>query len=72
MLATKLGGTQNNRVFAFFDIKTPRRVAEARFIEAKEKKKVEKKAKDAKAKVSTTPWGASTTGALGKEKEEEW
>ena len=38
LLSDKLGGTRNNRVFAFFEIKDPRRVAKAQLIEADEKK----------------------------------
>ena len=39
LLKDKLGGTRNNWVFSFFDIKDPRCIAKARLIKADEKKK---------------------------------
>ena len=39
LLQSRLGGTRNNRVFAFFEIEPPRRAADARVAEAEEKKK---------------------------------
>ena len=50
LLAAKLGGTQKNRVLAFFGIKAPGRATEARLIEAKEKKKAKAKANKEAAK----------------------
>jgi hypothetical protein len=62
-------------VFAFFGIKASRCAAEARLIEAEEKKKAKAKAKEAvegkankTAKESAVPRGANTTGALKKKK----
>ena len=75
LLSDKFGGTRNNRVFAFFEIKAPWRVTEARLIEADEKKKAKAKAVGAAegkakkvAKEATTPRGGKTTGALEKKK----
>ena len=74
-----MGGTRNNRVFAFFDIKAPRRVAEGRLVEADEKKKA--KAEDAGAagvkakRVSrevAALRGGKTSGALDKKKTKGW
>ena len=62
-------------MFAFFGIKASRCAAEARLIEAEEKKKAKAKAKEAvegkakkMAKESAAPRGANTTGALEKKK----
>ena len=76
LLSDKLGSTRNNRVFAFFEIKAPWCVAEARLIEADEKKKAKAKAVWAAkgkakkvAKEATAPRGGKTTGALEKKKQ---
>ena len=73
LLSDKFGGTRNNRVFAFFEIKAPWRVTEARLIEADEKKKAKAKAVGAAegkakkvAKEAAAPRGGKTTGALDK------
>jgi hypothetical protein len=75
LLSDKLGGTRNNQVFAFFEIKAPRCVADAKLIKANEKKKAKAKVKGAakgKAKKVTkeapTPRGGKTADALEKKK----
>ena len=40
LLETKLGGTRNNRLFAFFGIETPRRAAEARLKERRRRRAI--------------------------------
>jgi hypothetical protein len=60
LLVAKLGGTRNNRVSTFSDIKDLHHGSEAWLIVADEKKK--------KAKVSTARRGARTTSTLEKKK----
>jgi hypothetical protein len=74
LLSDKLGGTRNNRVFAFFEFKVPPRVVKARLIEADEKKAKAEAAGEAGgkakkvAKEAAAPRGGKTTGALEKKK----
>ena len=71
LLKAKLGGTRSNRVFAFFGVEAPQRVAKAQLIEAEGKKKMKAeaagvaggKAKRVSKEVAAAR-GGKTTGAL--------
>jgi hypothetical protein len=70
LLESKLGGTRNNRVFAFFGTEAPRHVADARLAGAEGKKKTKGEPTGvAGGKPKKTSKGSgSTTGALEKKK----
>jgi len=68
LLESRLGGTRNNRVFAFFEIKAPQRAADARLAEAEEKKMAKVEPSGATGGKSKKSKGGSSTGALEKKK----
>ena len=69
LLESRLGGTRNNRVFIFFEIEAPQRVADTRLAEAEEKKKAKgEPSVAAGGKRKKTSKGGGSTGALEKKK----
>jgi len=68
LIESKLGGTRNNRVFAFFGIEVPRRAAEARLAGAEGKKKAKGEPSGVTEGKCKTK-GGSSTGALEKRKQ---
>ena len=69
LLESRLGGTWNNRVFAFFGIEAPQCATDARLAEAKEKKKAKVEPSGAVgSKRKKTSKGGGNTGALEKKK----
>ena len=71
LLESRLGGTWNNRVFAFFYIEAPQRAADARLAEAEEKKKAKVEPSGAARGKRKKSKGGSSTGALEKKKMQE-
>ena len=73
LLQSRLGGTRNNRVFAFFETEAPRRAADAWLAEAEEKKKAKVEPSGAAGgKRKTTSKGIGSTGALERKKTQDW
>ena len=73
LLESRLGGTRNNRVFAFFEIEAPRRAADVRLAEAEEKKKAKVDPSGAAGgKRKTASKGIGSTGALERKKTQDW
>ena len=68
LLESRLGGTWNNRVFAFFYIEAPQRAADARLAEAEEKKKAKVEPSGAAGGKQKKSKGSSSTGTLEKKK----
>ena len=69
LLESRLGGTRNNRVFAFFEIEAPQRVADARLAEVDEKKKAKVDPSGAAgSKRKKASKGIGNTGTLEKKK----
>jgi hypothetical protein len=69
LLESRLGGTRNNQVFAFFEIEAPWRVADARLTEAEEKKKAKVEPPGAAGgKRKTASKGSGSAGALERKK----
>ena len=72
LLESRLGGTRNNRVFAFFEIEAPQHSADARLAKAEEKKKVKVEPSGAAGgKRKKASKGGSSTGALENKKTQE-
>jgi hypothetical protein len=72
LLESKLGGTRNNRVFAFFKIEAPRRFADARLAEAEEMKKMKGAPSGAAGgKHKKMSKGGGSTGDLEKKETQE-
>jgi len=71
LLESWLGGTRNNRVFAFFYIEAPQRAADARLAEAEEKKKAKVEPSGATGGKHKKSKGGSSTEALEKKKMQE-
>ena len=69
LLESKLGGTRNNRVFAFFEIEAPRSATDAWLAEAEERKKTKGEPSGAAGgKHKKMSKGGGSTGVLEKKK----